>query len=382
MTKRVTVNLAGFTQYLRAAQRPPDLYLAPQGLLTGIIGAMAVGVGLAATCGPDYAFSLLRLTARDGRESDTVSESLISVTDFGAWLNQDCPAPARQQLERQFQRLLNPPAQWAGLSLTRPLVMGIVNVTPDSFSDGGDHAESQGAIAHGRLLMDAGADIIDIGGESTRPGAKPVSPEVESSRVVPVVTALAREGATVSIDTRHAAVMAAALDAGARIINDVSALQGEGALELAIARKAPVVLMHMPGDPQTMQGLARYQDPALDVWDFLKSRLDAWEAAGGSREDVVIDPGIGFGKTTEHNLQILGRLSLYRSLGAGILLGVSRKRLIEQILQSSLPAKRRFPGSLALALEGASQGANILRVHDVAETIQGLRSWQAVRRQA
>ena len=196
------------------------------------------------------------------------------------------------------------------------------------------------------------------------------------------MTALAREGAVVSIDTRHAAVMAAALDAGARIINDVSALQETGALDLAIARKAPVVLMHMPGNPQTMQTLTQYRDPALDVWDFLKSRLDAWEAAGGDPQDVMIDPGIGFGKTMEQNIQVLGQLGMYRSLGAGILLGVSRKRLIEQILETSLPARQRCPGSIAIGLDGVGRGANILRVHDVAETIQGLRSWQAIRQQA
>ena len=382
MTNRVTVDLVRFTQQLRAAQRPPDLYLTPQGILTGITGAVALQSGLAATFGPGQVFSLLRLTAREAGESGPALECLIPVAEFEAWLGRDCPESVRQHLTRRFQALKHPPLHWAGLALIAPLVMGIVNVTPDSFSDGGDNAQAEGEIAHGRLLMDAGADIIDIGGESTRPGAKPVPPEIEIARVVPVVTALAREGAVVSIDTRHAAVMAAALDAGARIINDVSALQETGALDLAIARKAPVVLMHMPGNPQTMQTLTQYRDPALDVWDFLKSRLDAWEAAGGDPQDVMIDPGIGFGKTMEQNIQVLGQLGMYRSLGAGILLGVSRKRLIEQILETSLPARQRCPGSIAIGLDGVGRGANILRVHDVAETIQGLRSWQAIRQQA
>ena len=379
MNGPVTVNLAGFTQQLRAAQRPPDLYLGPEGLLTGDTAAAALASGLALPFGAGGAFSLIAVTARDA--TGAVSNCLAAVTDFRSWLEHDCPTLVQRGLELQLHRLTRPLKPWAGLSLQCPLVMGIVNVTPDSFSDGGDHADAAAAVTHGRMLMAAGADILDIGGESTRPGATPVSPEIEIARVVPVVTALARAGAIVSIDTRHTQVMVAALDAGARIINDVSALQAEGALALAVARKAPVVLMHMPGDPQSMQSRAVYGDPALDVWNFLDSRLGAWESAGGDRQAVLVDPGIGFGKTAPQSLAILRRLGIYRALGTGVLLGVSRKRLIEHVQNASVPAKQRFPGSLALALDGIARGANIIRAHDVAETVQGLRLWQAVRQE-
>lgn len=379
MTGSVTVNLAGFTQQLRAAQRPPDLYLAPEGLLTGDTAAAAVASGLALSFGADSAFALVNVAARNG--GDTLSRCLAAVPDFLSWLEHDCPTILRRRLELQLQRLTKPLPPWAGLSLQRPLIMGIVNVTPDSFSDGGDHADAEAAIAHGLMLRAAGADILDVGGESTRPGATPVPREIELARIIPVVTALAQAGAVVSIDTRHTTVMAAALDAGARIINDVSALQDDGALALAVARKAPVVLMHMPGDPQSMQGRAQYEVPALDVWDYLDARLAAWEAAGGDRHAVLVDPGIGFGKTARQNLAILRQLGLYRALGAGVMLGVSRKRLIEHVHGESLPAKLRLPGSLALALDGIGRGANVIRVHDVAETVQGLRLWKALREQ-
>lgn len=377
MTTPVTVNLAGFTQQLRAAHRPPDLYLAPEGMLTGAVATAAAASGLALRYGAADAFSLIRLVARD--QTNSVSTCLASVPDLLTWLEQGCPTFARWDLERQLDHLTRPLPPWAGLSLRGPLVMGILNVTPDSFSDGGDHADAPAAIAHGRALLAAGADILDIGGESTRPGATPVAPEVEIARVVPVIAALAASGAVISIDSRNPAVMAASLDAGARIINDVGALQAEGALALAVSRKAPVVFMHMPGDPQTMQVHARYDEPALDVRDFLESRLAAWEAAGGERQAVLVDPGFGFGKTASHNLAILRGLGLYRGLGTGVLIGVSRKRMIESLHGLSLPPKQRLPGSLALALDGIARGANIVRVHDVAETVQALRLWQAVR---
>lgn len=377
MSGRPILDLGGFIQQLRAAQRPPDLYLAPEGLLSGATAARAIAAGLALPFPRGAAFSLVTLAARDA--NGTAIDCLADAPSFLAWLGRDCPALLRRGLELQLERITHPPMSWAGLSLRRPLVMGIVNVTPDSFSDGGDHADTTAAVAHGRALLAAGADILDIGGESTRPGAQPVAPEIEASRVIPVIAALAAAGAVVSIDTRHTAVMAAALDAGARIINDVAALQDNGALALAVARKAPVVLMHMPGDPQSMQRHLGYADPVFDVHQFLEARLAAWEAAGGERGAVLVDPGIGFGKTTAENLQILRRLAVYRGLGTGVLLGVSRKRLIEQVHGTPLPAKQRVPGSLALALDGVDRGADMLRVHDVAETVQGLRLWQATR---
>jgi dihydropteroate synthase len=245
--------------------------------------------------------------------------------------------------------------------------MGIVNVTPDSFSDGGDTFAPDDAVARGLQQMKDGADIIDIGGESTRPGATPVSPDEEARRVVPVVTALARAGAVVSIDTRHAAVMAAAVAAGARIINDVSALEGEAAsLGVAAASGADIVLMHMPGTPQTMRDHAHYADVVEDVFAYLARRIAACEAAGIARERLCIDPGFGFGKVAEDNERLLGRLGRFTDLGCPILVGLSRK------FGKGLPPKERLVQSLAKAAEAVARGADILRVHDVVETVEML----------
>jgi dihydropteroate synthase len=256
--------------------------------------------------------------------------------------------------------------------------MGVINVTPDSFSDGGRYARPEQAIAHGRALQEAGADILDVGGESTRPGAAPVPRQEEIDRTVPVVEALAREGALVSIDTRHAAVMRAALGAGARIVNDVTALTGEAeSLSVAAASDAALVLMHMRGEPRTMQQEPRYDDAPLDVYDFLAERLAACGAAGIAPERIALDPGIGFGKTVAHNVQILADLALYHGLGCALLLGVSRKSFIGKLSRDEGPDSR-LPGSLAAALNGLAAGVQILRVHDVAETAQAVRIWQTI----
>ncbi|MBE0532059.1 MAG: dihydropteroate synthase [Rhodospirillales bacterium] len=267
---------------------------------------------------------------------------------------------------------------FAGLGVDKPLVMGIINVTPDSFSDGGEFLDAERAIAHGRRLVAEGADILDVGGESTRPGAAAVSPETETARVLPVVRALAAEGFAVSIDTRRAAVMKAALEAGARIVNDITALEGDPRAPGVVAdAAAPVVLMHMQGEPGTMQNDPRYVDAALDVFDYLRDRIAACEAAGIPRRRIAVDPGIGFGKTVAHNLRILGCLELFLGLGCVILLGVSRKSFIGRLSHGEPPAER-LAGSLAAALAGAARGAHILRVHDVAETRQALAVWQAI----
>ncbi|HET8729399.1 MAG TPA: dihydropteroate synthase [Alphaproteobacteria bacterium] len=266
-----------------------------------------------------------------------------------------------------------------GFALDRPLVMGIVNVTPDSFSDGGDFADPAAAIRHGEKLLADGADILDIGGESTRPGAAPPSAAEEAVRVVPVVKALAAAGAVVSIDTRHAAVMRAALDAGAAIINDVSALAGDPeSMGVAAASGAPVVLMHMLGEPQTMQADPRYVDAPTEIYDYLADRLAACVAAGIARDRIVVDPGIGFGKTVEHNLQILRSTALFHGLGCPVLIGVSRKRFIGALSRGE-PPKERVAGSIAAGLAALDQGAQILRVHDVAETVQAVAMWRALR---
>ncbi|GAA0298531.1 dihydropteroate synthase [Rhodovulum strictum] len=262
----------------------------------------------------------------------------------------------------------------AGLSLDRPRIMGILNVTPDSFSDGGRFADPQAALAHGRALA-AGADILDIGGESTRPGSAAVPEADEIARTAPVIAALRAAGVTtpISIDTRKAAVAAAALAAGADMVNDVAALGFDPALAGAVVQAGvPVCLMHAQGDPATMQDDPRYDDVLLDVYDFLAARIAAAEAAGIPRARIMVDPGIGFGKTVAHNLALIRGLSLFHGLGCPILLGASRKRFIGT-LGGAERADQRGPGSIAVALAGIAQGAQIVRVHDVAETRQAIR---------
>jgi len=270
------------------------------------------------------------------------------------------------------------PGSFAGLSLSRPRVMGIVNVTPDSFSDGGETLAYDDAIRRGRRMLADGADILDVGGESTRPGAKPVDAATEIARVVPVIQALARDGALVSIDTRHAPVMAAAIAAGARIVNDVTALTDDSdSLKLVAAGDVSVVLMHMLGEPGTMQDDPRYDDAARDVFHYLKGRVAACEKAGIARHRIAVDPGIGFGKTLEHNLQLLRGLPVLAALGQPLLIGVSRKAFIGKILD--LAPDQRLEGSLAAAVAAVLAGANIVRVHDVAETRRAARVADAIR---
>lgn len=274
-------------------------------------------------------------------------------------------------------RLTAPRATLAGLALDRPRIMGILNVTPDSFSDGGDHLAPATALERGRTMVAEGAAILDIGGESTRPGAADVPVPDEIARTAPVIAALAGV-APISIDTRKAPVAAAALQAGAGVVNDVSALLHDPAMAGVVAMAgAPVCLMHAQGTPQTMQADPRYDDVLLDVYDHLAARVAAAEAAGIPRDRILVDPGIGFGKTQAHNLALLARLSLFHALGCPILLGVSRKRFIGSIGQAAEP-KARMPGSVAVALAGVAQGAQVVRVHDVAETRQALALWQAV----
>lgn len=256
--------------------------------------------------------------------------------------------------------------------------MGIINVTPDSFSDGGDYADIDAAIKRGLEMVADGADILDVGGESTRPGSQPTPLDVEIERVTPVVAALAGAGHVVSIDSRHARVMVAALDAGARIINDVTALTGDPeSLDLAAHSGAEIVLMHMLGAPLTMQENPTYQDVVGEIHAYLSRRIQVCQAAGVDAGRILVDPGIGFGKTVEHNVTLIRDLQRFKDLGAGSLLGASRKSFIAG-LSAKEPAKRRLGGSIAAALAGASRGARVLRVHDVAETVQALKIWRAV----
>lgn len=286
----------------------------------------------------------------------------------------DLPEAATALLEA----LAAPRPPFAGVAMDRPAVMGIVNVTPDSFSDGGDRFDPATAIESGLAMWRAGAALVDVGGESTRPGAAPIDVEEEIDRVRPVVAALAAAGVRVSIDTRHAAVMAAAAEAGAAVINDVTALTHDPeALTVAAGSGLPVILMHMLGTPATMQQDPRYEDVAFEVYDYLAQRVETCVAAGIPLSRLCVDPGIGFGKTQAHNCTLIARLALLHGLGCPVLLGASRKAFIGR-LSAGEPPKARLPGSLALALAGAARGAQILRVHDVPETLQALALQQAL----
>lgn len=263
------------------------------------------------------------------------------------------------------------------LRLDRPRVVGIVNVTPDSFSDGGQHATTGAAIAQGLRLAEEGADVLDIGGESTRPGAREVTLDDELARVIPVIEALAeRTSLPISIDTYKPAVMRAAVAAGAGIINDVHALRREGALDAAASLGVPVILMHMQGTPGDMQADPDYDDVVAEVHTFLTQRIFACEMAGISKKSIVIDPGFGFGKTTAHNLALLAQLERFVELGVPVLAGLSRKRTIGEITGRELG--ERIHGSVAAALIAAQNGAKLIRVHDVAATVDALKVWSAV----
>ena len=262
------------------------------------------------------------------------------------------------------------------LSLERPLVMGVVNITPDSFSDGGMFADTERAIAHAQRLIGEGADILDLGGESTRPGAAPVSLEVERRRVLPVLEAVASGGVPVAVDTRKPELMREAIAAGAAMINDVTALSGPGALAAVARAPVAVCLMHMQGDPATMQANPDYRDVVREVRDFLAQRVAVAEAAGIARNRIVVDPGFGFGKTVEHNLALLRSLREFTSLGGALLAGLSRKAMLGRL--TGREPLERVHASVAAALLAIQNGAHIVRVHDVAATRDALAVWNAV----
>ncbi|MDO6416439.1 dihydropteroate synthase [Sphingomonas sp. BIUV-7] len=314
-----------------------------------------------------------------------IAQTLVPIEaldDFLASLPGDLATQGRSSLARLTAP--RPPLQMGArtIRLDQPQVMAILNLTPDSFSDGGLHADPAAAVTAGMRMLEAGAALLDVGGESTRPGAATVWEQDEIARVAPVIHLLAGAGAAVSIDTRKAAVMAAALDAGAGLVNDVSALTYDGeAAALVAARGAPVVLMHHQGDPQTMRADPRYGDVLIEVYDWLEERIEAAVAAGVDRARILVDPGIGFGKTVRHNLAILNGLSLFHGLGCAIVLGASRKRFIGA-LSNEAPAEARLGGSVAVALLGAAQGVQLVRVHDAFETVQALRIWRGLRDEA
>lgn len=263
------------------------------------------------------------------------------------------------------------------IDLSHPVVMGILNVTPDSFSDGGAYADIPVAVERALQMVEEGAHLIDVGGESTRPGASPVDAETEIARVVPVIEAIRAEcPVTISIDTSKPEVMRAAVGAGAGFINDVRALREPGALEAAVALGVPVCLMHMLGQPRTMQLAPAYQDVVTEIIEFLRNQAEVAENAGLSRANLVFDPGFGFGKTLRHNLQILNSLERFTELGSPVLVGISRKSMIGAIVDQ--PVEARTSGSIAAAVICALKGASIIRAHDVGPTVEALRVVQAV----
>ncbi len=350
-----------------------SIYVRPLGIYAPARGGEAEDVwgGLPLAGGP-LVFSALEVLERSPRGT------LRRAIGLGEVFERDW---GRSTLEAAdlIEAVRSPRPRLAGLSLDRPRIMGIVNVTPDSFSDGGRHATVAAAVAHGLALAEAGADILDIGGESTRPGSDTVALDDELGRVIPVIEGLrAKTDKLISIDTRKAEVMRRAAAAGADILNDVSALTHDpAALETAAESGLPVMLMHAQGDPKTMNDDPQYSDVVLDVFDFLEQRIRACVDAGIPKARLVVDPGIGFGKHLHHNVAVLNAMSLYHGLGVPVLLGASRKKLIGQISNVEDP-RQRVPGSIAAALHSVSQGVQIVRVHDVAETRQALAVWEAV----
>ena len=324
-------------------------------------------------------FSQVEMIGWDGARR--ASAELVPVERVLEWIA-DRPDDERLAWERLTSA--RDPLQMGNrtIRLDQPQVMGIVNVTPDSFSDGGRFEGPEDAIAAGADMAAAGAAILDIGGESTRPGSKMVWEGDEIGRAVPVIARLAAGGNAVSADTRKAAVMQAAIEAGAAMINDVSALTFDPrSVEVLAASSVPVVLMHHQGDPATMQDNPRYADVLVEIFLWLEERIAFAEANGIARERILVDPGFGFGKTVAHNLALMNGLALLHGLGCPIVVGASRKRTIGA-LDREAPADRRLAGSLAFALKAADQGAQVIRVHDVPETIQALRVWRGLRDEA
>ncbi len=353
-----------------------DFYVRPTALETGPVAVAMVAAGMARPlAGGPAAFAAVELAVR--RDSG-IAAVPVTVGEFDRWLARRPNVAPR--IRATLDAISAPRAGPCGVAL--PAVMGIINVTPDSFSDGGDRFDTAAAVDAGLAMAAAGAAFVDVGGESTRPGAEPVPEAEELRRVLPVVAGLAAAGVRVSIDTRRAAVMREAVAAGAAIVNDVTALAGDpDAPDALRAAGVPAVLMHMQGEPRTMQAAPCYGSVLHDIHDYLAGRLAALEGGGLPRDRFVVDPGIGFGKTVAHNLAILDGLGLFLGLGVPLLVGLSRKGFIGRLGGGGGAARDRLGGSLAGALWALQRGASILRVHDVAETVQAVALWQAMARE-
>jgi dihydropteroate synthase len=343
------------------------LYVRPVGLLYGATAGSAIADGLALPlAGGGIAFAAAELI--EG-EAGNAKRRLFTAPALAASGDPDLAALLR--------RVTAPRPPLAGLALDRPVLMGIVNVTPDSFSDGGLYDTKEAAIIHAAELAASGAGIVDVGGESTRPGSDAVDEAEELARVVPVIEGLSGFAAVISVDTRKASVARAAAKAGAKILNDVSALTYDAkSLQAAAETGLSLILMHAQGEPKTMQDNPRYAEVVLDVFDYLEGRIAAAVAAGIDRSRIAADPGLGFGKTLAHNLALLAHTTLFHGLGVPLLIGASRKRFIQGVSGGEEPRSRE-PGSQGAAIAAAAQGAQILRVHDVAGSRQALAVWRA-----
>jgi dihydropteroate synthase len=337
------------------------IYLRPTGLVHGSEAREFIRQGKALSLAGGFsAFSACEVIRRDGRQILSIDE-LTKTAEFA----------------EKLQLITSSRPDFAGLSMKSPQVMGVINVTPDSFSDGGVAAQHEAAIEQGRRLAQEGASILDVGGESTRPGSDLVPAGEELQRINPVIQQLAQEGYVVSVDSRKPEVMEEASQRGARILNDVSALSFSPQSPATAARlDLPIVLMHAQGDPKTMQDNPVYEDVALDVFDALEGHIEVAMKAGVPRAHLMVDPGIGFGKTFKHNLELMQQLSLFHGLGVPILLGASRKAFIGAITGERLAAQR-MPGSVGMAMAAALQGAQVIRVHDVRESVHSLKSLMA-----
>ena len=352
-----------------ASEVGDGIAIRPLGLLSGAAGFEAARRGLAQPlAGGRVLFAVCEVFIE---RAGTVTHCVAPLTEVEDWIVRE-GGDLEREVNSALDRITGSRHAFAGLVLDRPRIMGIVNVTPDSFHDGGRHASTDAAITHGAGLIAAGADAIDIGGESTRPGSEETPEELEIERVLPVVRALRGRGAVLSVDTRRTAVMHAALEAGVEVINDITALAGDpDALRVAAEGCAHVVLMHMQGRPRTMQRRPKYRHAPYEIWRYLRNRVAACVAADITTERIAVDPGIGFGKSDVHNLEILSSAAMLHGTGATVMVGASRKSFIGRIFKD-VPSEARLPGSLAAATMAVGQGVQLLRVHDVIETRQAL----------
>jgi dihydropteroate synthase len=360
--------LEAFPKIFKVAM--PGIYLEPIGFIYGAIAneAIALGGALPLAGSDGIAFGAVRLW--EG-EPGRVKHAVVRTTTIQA-----IEEPRVREL---LDRIIAPRPAIAGVSMDRPRIMGIVNITPDSFSDGGETLETTAALERARAFAGSGASFVDLGGESTRPGSDPSSLDDELRRVLPVLRGLSEFQLPISVDTRKPDVMKGAVEAGASLINDVSALTFDPqSLDTAVALGKPVVLMHCQGDPKTMQDEPVYRDVVMEVYDFLESRIAAAEQAGLPRANLLADPGIGFGKTLDHNLALLRSLSLFHGLGVPLLVGTSRKGFLGTLTGVRDP-KERLPESITAVLAAANQGAQVLRVHDVEPTRRALDVWSALK---